>query len=245
VSERINKAFTHYFSPREKMMHPNNDKTKVMAAIQIAGIIVAAALLSGLLCIFNSYQPAIAQENMTGNASTTTSGGAAESSACALAETTGSQNATTTNATITTSGGSGGAATTLGNVTSTTAGAGGANLSLSEVRLQIEEACIAAQNNDTQRVLIHLNLALNALDNATQANLTTTSAGGDSSTTTVATTGGGGTTTSGGGGTTTSGGGGTTTSGGGGTTTSGGGGTTGRDSRPDPTDPGPYGNVVR
>ena len=56
----------------------NNRRTKaIAAAIPIAGIVVAAALLSGLSLI-NSYQPAIAQQqNMTGGAggNATTAGG--------------------------------------------------------------------------------------------------------------------------------------------------------------------------
>jgi hypothetical protein len=56
----------------------NNRRTKaIAAAIPIAGIVIAAALLSGLSLI-NSYQPAIAQQqNMTGAAggNATTAGG--------------------------------------------------------------------------------------------------------------------------------------------------------------------------
>jgi hypothetical protein len=56
----------------------NNRRTKaIAAAIPMAGIVIAAALLSGLSLI-NSYQPAIAQQqNMTGGAggNATTAGG--------------------------------------------------------------------------------------------------------------------------------------------------------------------------
>ena len=56
----------------------NNRRTKaIAAAIPMAGIVIAAALLSGLSLI-NSYQPAIAQQqNMTGAAggNATTAGG--------------------------------------------------------------------------------------------------------------------------------------------------------------------------
>jgi hypothetical protein len=58
----------------------NNRRTKaIAAAIPMAGIVIAAALLSGLSLI-NSYQPAIAQQqNMTGaaggNATTGAAGG--------------------------------------------------------------------------------------------------------------------------------------------------------------------------
>jgi hypothetical protein len=63
-------------------------------------------------------------------------------------------------------------ATTVTNATST---AGGGNQSTSEVIMHIEQACIAAQNNDTQGVLMNLNLALNALG----GNMTTTAGGED------------------------------------------------------------------
>ena len=70
----------------------NNRRTKaIAAAIPIAGIVIAAALLSGLSLI-NSYQPSIAQQqNMTGGAggNATTAGGNA---------TTAGGNATTTGA---------------------------------------------------------------------------------------------------------------------------------------------------
>jgi hypothetical protein len=49
----------------------NKDRTKaIAAAIPMAGIIVAASLLSGL-SLLNSYQPALAQQNMTSNATRT------------------------------------------------------------------------------------------------------------------------------------------------------------------------------
>lgn len=126
----------------------------------MAGIIVAAAVLSGLLSLIGSYyQPAIAQQDMTGNATTTTTGrGGAQSSACAP-----------------TQSGEGGA-TTAG------AAAAGNQSTTSEIRMHIEQACMAAQNNDTQGVLMNLTLALNALGggDVTQGNMTTaTTAGGN------------------------------------------------------------------
>jgi hypothetical protein len=167
----------------------NKDRTKaIAAAIPMAGIVVAAALLSGLSLI-NGYQPAIAQQNMTGNATTattnataTTTGGSSSTgaeSACTPITGGGGQNATTatTNATTTTTGG--GANATTGNATTptnaTTSEAGGGNQSTSEVREHIEAACMAAQNNDTQGVLMNLNLALNELG----GNMTTTAGGED------------------------------------------------------------------
>jgi hypothetical protein len=167
----------------------NKDRTKaIAAAIPMAGIIVAASLLSGL-SLLNSYQPALAQQNMTSNATTTTTsptttggGGTGAESACAptqIAGAGGAQNSTT-NATTT---GDGGADATTGNATMATNAttvtnattAGGDNQSTSEVIMHIEQACIAAQNNDTQGVLMNLNLALNALG----GNMTTTAGGED------------------------------------------------------------------
>jgi hypothetical protein len=140
-----------------------NTRTKAIAAaaIPMAGIMVAAALLSGL-SLFTTYtQPALAQQNMTAtNATSTTGGGETTQSACTPTQTVGGGQNATTNATST--GGGGGT-----NATSTSAGGG--NQSTSEVRLHIEEACMAAQNGDMQGVLMHLNLALSALDNMTTA----------------------------------------------------------------------------
>src|SRR5919108_1240203 len=161
-------------SPIDNRKNNNNSRTKAIAAtIPMAGIIVAAALLSGLLSVFSSYQPAIAQ-NMTGTNATSAGGtsagggGAQPSSACAPTQTgggtAGGQNATT-NATSAGGGGAttAGNATTSINATSTTAGGGNQSTTTSEVRLHIEEACMAAQNGDMQGVLMHLNLVLNAL----------------------------------------------------------------------------------
>src|SRR5829696_4283131 len=168
-------------NPRSVKNNNNKDRKAkaIAAAIPIAGIVVAAAFLSGLSLI-NSYQPAIAQ-NMTGNATTTTTppttGGGSAQSACAPTTTGGGggQNATT-NATTT---GGGSANATAGNATTatnaTSAIGGGGIPSASEVREHIEEACTAAQGNDTEGVLLHLNLALNALG----GNMTTTEGGED------------------------------------------------------------------
>lgn len=127
----------------------NNDgRTKGIAApITMAGIVVAAALLSGLFSINSYYQPAIAQQqNMTGGAA-------------------------------------GGNATT---------GAAGGNMS--EVRLHIEEARTALQNNDTQGAMMNLDLALNTLGGAAagaQGNMTSTAGGNATNATTTTTVGGG------------------------------------------------------
>lgn len=162
---------------KDKINDDNNTRPKAIASLSMAGIIVAAALLSGMLSLISSYpQPALAQQqNMTGtNAATTASnatGGGGAQSACTPSQTGGGQNATT-NATTT---GGGSAATTGGNATmgtndtsTDTAGGGGGNQS--DVRGYIEQACMAAQNGDMQGVMMQLNLALNALE----AKLTTT-----------------------------------------------------------------------
>jgi hypothetical protein len=131
-------------------------KTKAIAAIPMAVIIVVTvALVSGLVSfIGNSYHPAIAQ---TGNATTsTTGGGGGGQFPCAPAQTGGGggQNTSTTATTM------GGVATTDMNTTSTTA----VGDPLGEVAIHIQEACLAAQNNDIPGVLLHLNLALDTLN---------------------------------------------------------------------------------
>src|SRR5215207_8118476 len=154
----------------------NIRRTKATAAIPMAGAIVTAALLLSGLSLITSYQPVIAQQNMTGggNATSTTGGNA------------------------------------------TTAGGGGANQSTSDVRMNIEQARMALQNNDTQGARMYLDMALSALGGGTQSNMTNAITTGG---TTNATTGGatsGGTTDGGGGGGVTDGGGGAATDGGGG-----------------------------
>jgi hypothetical protein len=134
----------------------NIRKTKAIAAIPMAGIIFTVTLVSGLVFFMgNSYQPAIAQ---TGNATTTTSGGQFP---CAPIQTGGAggggQN-TSTSATTTMGGG---AATTDMNTTSSTTAGGDP---LGEVAIHIQEACLAAHNNDIPGVLLHLNLALDTLN---------------------------------------------------------------------------------
>ena len=132
----------------------NIRRTKATAAIPMAGAIVTAALLLSGLSLITSYQPVIAQQNMTG-------GG---------------------NATSTT----GGNATTAG-------GGGGANQSTSDVRMNIEQARMALQNNDTQGARMYLDMALSALGGGTQSNMTNaTTTGGTTNATTGGATGGGG-----------------------------------------------------
>lgn len=144
-------------NPHSRTNDNNNiRKTKAITAIPMAGIIVTAALVSGLVSFMgNSYQPAIAQ---TGNATTTMGVGQFP---CAPAQTGGGgggQNISTTTATTT----MGGAATTDMNTTSSTTA--GENETIGEIAIHIQEACLAAQNNDIPGVLLHLNLALDALN---------------------------------------------------------------------------------
>ena len=71
-----------------------------------------------------------------------------------------------------------------------TGGAAGGNMS--EVRLQIEEARTALQNNDTQGAMMNLDLALNTLGAAgAQGNMTSTAGGNATNATTTTTVGGG------------------------------------------------------
>jgi hypothetical protein len=164
---------------RSRIADNNTRKTKAIAVLPLVGIIVAAALLSGLISLTSSsyQQPAMAQlQNMTGTNGISTGGGSTTTtgvgqSACTPTQTGGGA-AGGTNAT---SGNSTTGGTTEINATSTTGGEGGANQSTtSQVRLHIEEACIAAQSNDTEGILMQLNLALNALEGAgTQGNTTT------------------------------------------------------------------------
>jgi len=78
-------------------------------------------------------------------------------------------------------GGGGGTNATAGNATTATSTtmtanattAGGGNQTTSSPTQLIEQACMAALNNDTQGVLTNLNLALNALGD----NMTTTAVG--------------------------------------------------------------------
>ncbi|HYX72187.1 MAG TPA: hypothetical protein VE732_05410, partial [Nitrososphaera sp.] len=104
----------------------NIRRTKATAAIPMAGAIVTAALLLSGLSLITSYQPVIAQENMTGGGGATT----------------------TDNAT-----------STMGGNATTTAG-GGANQSTSDVRMNVEQARMALQNNDTQGAMMYLDMAL-------------------------------------------------------------------------------------
>jgi hypothetical protein len=110
----------------------------------VGAIVTAALLLSGLSLICSSYQPAIAQQQ-----DMTTGGGGATTDS-------GTEGGTT-----------GGATPQGGNATTTAGGAGGGeNDSLSQIRMHVEEARTALQNNNTQGVMMHLDLIYNAVGGA-------------------------------------------------------------------------------
>ena len=132
----------------------NIRRTKATAAIPMTGAIVTAALLLSGLSLITSYQPVIAQQNMTGGGNATS--------------------------------------TTGGNATTAGGGGGGANQSTSDVRMNIEQARMALQNNDTQGARMYLDMALSALGGGTQSNMTNaTTTGGTTNATTGGATGGG------------------------------------------------------
>lgn len=108
----------------------NNNEAKPIAGIAMAGILVTAALLlSGLSLITSNQQPVIAQQqNMTGG------GGVTEGGATITDNTDNTTDIT-------------GSAAQGGNATAIAGGVGG---NQSEVKMHIEEARIALQNNDTQ-----------------------------------------------------------------------------------------------
>jgi hypothetical protein len=91
----------------------NNRTAKAIAAIPIAGILVAAAFMSGLLSVIGS-ETAIAQQNVTGTNATATNATATNATAT---------NATATNATGTTTENQ----TATGSQTGTATNAGGNN----------------------------------------------------------------------------------------------------------------------
>jgi hypothetical protein len=125
----------------------NKDRTKAIAAIPMAVTSVAAALLlSGVSLIICYQQPAMAQQNMTG------AGGEGDGGAATTTD-----NATST--TITDGAAQGGNATNA----TTAAGVAGGNQSTSEVRMNIEQARMALQNNDTHSAMMYLDMALSAL----------------------------------------------------------------------------------
>lgn len=141
-------------------INQNNNRMKMRAAIPVAwAIVTAAILLSGISLVGSYQQPVLAQEqqeqqqqNMTGIGAATGGGGMPG----------GAINTTRMD----------GGATLDGNA-AINGGAQG-NDSMSEVRMQLKEAQTALQNNDTQRALMHLDLAVNAYGGASTAEMNMT-----------------------------------------------------------------------
>jgi hypothetical protein len=92
----------------------NNRTAKAIAAIPIAGILVAAAFMSGLLSVIGS-ETAIAQQNVTGTNATATNATATNATATNATAT----NATATNATATNATATNATGTTTENQTAT------------------------------------------------------------------------------------------------------------------------------
>jgi hypothetical protein len=142
-------------------------KARAIAVLSVSEMIVTAGLL--FLMSGSYYLPTIAQQVVT-EGNTTAGEGAQSFSACTPAQVvTAGDSSTTTNTTDIT--------------------AGGDNQSTkSQVRTLIEQACIAAQSNETQVVLMHLNSALNALgggdgDGGMEDNISRATMTGDNGTT--------------------------------------------------------------
>jgi hypothetical protein len=140
-------------SDKKRDKDNSNKAAKAIAAMPIAGIVVAASmLLSGLSVVStNNYHSVLAQqygltEGGGGNGFETSS------LPCQPPQCIGND----------------------------TTGAGGVNLS--EVRLHLEEVRTALQNNDVQGAMTHLDLAMNLLGGGTQGNMTSTTAGSTNST---------------------------------------------------------------
>jgi hypothetical protein len=195
----------------------NNDESisrrakAIATAIPMAGIIVAAALVSGpFFFIGSSYPQAMAQQNNTmtpselngstsadGDNNSTTIGGSnsnVQSSACAEIQTGGTfDEGVTVGGTSAAddydadSEGENNAVTTgTTDATSITTAEGGGNQPTADLRDFIEEACIALQVDDRQGALMYLDMALNALGgDSTQGGIINTPSGITNGTTTA------------------------------------------------------------
>jgi hypothetical protein len=195
----------------------NNDESisrrakAIATAIPMAGIIVAAALVSGpFFFIGSSYPQAMAQQNNTmtpselngstsadGDNNSTTIGGSnsnVQSSACAEIQTGGTfDEGVTVGGTSAAddydadSEGEDNADTTgTTDATSITTAEGGGNQPTADLRDFIEEACIALQVDDRQGALMYLDMALNALGgDSTQGGIANTPSGITNGTTTA------------------------------------------------------------
>ncbi|MDQ3853966.1 MAG: hypothetical protein M3251_05795 [Thermoproteota archaeon] len=139
---------------KRAFVRAENNKARLIAVMDMAGImVISALLLSGLSLISSHQQPVIAQQQNITNGDGVTGGDAN------IIE----------NTTSTT-----GSAAQGGNATGSAGGAGG---NQSELRMHLEEARTALQNDNTEDALIHLDLALNVLGGAggIQGNITTDS----------------------------------------------------------------------
>ena len=205
-------------NPQSKRDYDNNNdesisrRAKAIAtAIPMAGIIVAAAFVSGpFFFIGSSYPQAMAQQNNTmtpselngstsadGDNNSTTIGGSnsnVQSSACAEIQTGGTfDEGVTVGGTSAAddydadSEGEDNADTTgTTDATSITTAEGGGNQPTADLRDFIEEACIALQVDDRQGALMYLDMALNALGgDSTQGGITNTPSGITNGTTTA------------------------------------------------------------
>jgi hypothetical protein len=203
-------------NPQSERDYDNNNddsiskRAKAIAtAIPMAGIIVAAALVSGpFFFIGSSYPQAMAQQNNTttrselngstsaggDNNSTTIGGSNVQSLACAEIQTGGTfDEGVTVGGTSAAddydadSEGEDNAVTTgTTDATSITTAEGGGNQPTADLRDFIEEACIALQVDDRQGALMYLDMALNALGgDSTQGGITNTPSGITNGTTTA------------------------------------------------------------
>src|SRR5215210_1130433 len=102
-------------NPNNRINQGNDRSTKATAAIAMAGAIVTAALLLSGVSLITSYQPVLAQQNMTATNATATNATATNATAT---------NATATNATATNATGN---QTAAGNQTGTAAISGSNN----------------------------------------------------------------------------------------------------------------------
>jgi hypothetical protein len=95
-------------NPNNRINQGNNRRTKATAAIPMAGAIVTAALLLSGLSLITSYQPVIAQQNMTGtNATAANATGATTGNQTAAGNQTGTSATTGGNNTAGIAGGRG------------------------------------------------------------------------------------------------------------------------------------------
>ncbi|MDQ4102131.1 MAG: hypothetical protein M3115_08110 [Thermoproteota archaeon] len=143
-------------NPRSTTNNNKNGKTKPAAVSPLASALITATILVlGLTLLGNhGYHSAIAQQQQQ---NTTEEGG----------RETGSNTGIT----------GGGDAIAQGGNASTKEGATGANLSTYELRMNLEQALTALQNNDTQTAAMYLELTLDAMgsNGDTEGNMTSSS----------------------------------------------------------------------